>query len=117
MTKGYWQVPVEPHSRPKTAFITPLGKYHFVVMPFGLVGAPAVFQRLMNTLLTDCGSFASAYMDDVVVFSRTWDDHLQHLEMVFKTLQEAGLTVKRAKCQLGKKQCVYLGHVVGQGHV
>lgn len=114
MTKGYWQVPVEPNTRPKTAFITPFGKYQFVVMPLGV---PAVFQRLMNNILTGLEGFAVAYMDDLVIFSQTWEDHLEHLEIVFGRLQGACLTVKKAKCQLGRREYVYLGHVVGQGRV
>lgn len=108
---------MEKNSKHKTAFVMPLGKYQFTVMPFGLVGAPAVFQRLMNSILADLPDFASAYMDDVVVFSSLWEDHLNHLATVFDKLEKAGLTAKLAKCQLGMQQCTYLGHVVGRGLV
>lgn len=117
LMKGYWQVPVHLDSRPKTAFVTPLGKYQFTVMPFGLVGAPATFQRLMNSVVADFQEFASAYLDDVVVFSTSWEDHIHHLTSVFDVLVQAGLTAKLAKCQLGLNQCFYLGHMVGEGLV
>ena len=117
LSKGYWQVPVAEDSCQKTAFVTPLGKYQFKVMPFGLVGAPAVFQRMMNTLLADIISFSGAYIDDVVIFSDSWEDHLSHLRTVFQKLREARLTAKPRKCQFGMFQCSYLGHVVGQGKV
>lgn len=72
MTKGYWQVPMDPSSQEKTAFTTSFGKFHFTVMPFGLAGAPAVFQRLMNRVLEDMVGSAGAYMDDVVIYSKAW---------------------------------------------
>ena len=62
-------------------------------------------------------SFCAAYLDDVVIFSETWTEHLTHLEQVFVGLEEAGLTVKASKCQIGMRECVYLGHVVGNGCV
>ena len=82
LTKGYWQVPVHPESRQQTAFITPFGKYQFLTKPFGLVGAPTVLQRLMNTVLADVSSFSTAYLDDVSIFSNSWKDHLVHLDEV-----------------------------------
>lgn len=69
LSKGYWQVPVKENSRAKTAFMTPLGKYEFMVMPFGLVGAPAVFQRMMNVVLADTRSYAATYLDDIIIYS------------------------------------------------
>ena len=86
-------------------------------MPFGLQGAPATFQRLMDKVLHGQEEFAAAYLDDVVIFSETWSEHLYHVEQVFQRIQEAGLTVKLAKCQFGMAQCIYLGHVVGSGEV
>ena len=117
LTKGYWQVPVAEEHRHKTAFMTPEGKYQFRTMPFGLSGAPSTFQRMMNILLKDFHSLAAAYIDDIVVFSDTWEDHLKHLDAILHTLQEANLTVKESKCRLARRDCIYLGHVVGQGFV
>ena len=117
LTKGYWQVPVAKEDCEKTAFTTPFGLYQFTRMPFGLQGAPATFQRMVDKLLNGLNEFASAYIDDVIVFSKTWNDHLQHLEAILGKLQEAGLTVKQKKCQLGMSECGYLGHVIGSGKV
>ena len=117
LTKGYWQVPVAEEDRPKTAFTTPFGLFQFIRMPFGLQGAPATFQRMVDHLLHGLESFASAYLDDIVIHSATWEEHLQHLEIVLVRLREAGLTAKPRKCQFGMAQCVYLGHVVGGGKV
>ena len=69
LTKGYWQMPVAVKDRPKTAFVTPRGLFQFRVMPFGLNGAPASFQRLTDTLVRGCEAFAAAYLDDVVIYS------------------------------------------------
>lgn len=114
LTRGYWQVPVAEQDRPKTAFTTPQGLYQFNVMPFGLQGAPATFQRLMDRVLRGLDEFAAAYLDDVVVFSSTWKEHLDHLRQVMERLRDAEVTVK---CQFGMDHCVYLGHVVGSGEV
>lgn len=98
LSKGYWQIPMAADSREKTAFATPFGLYEFEVMPFGLHNAPATFQRTTNYVLCKCQKFAQAYLNDIVVYSHSWSEHLQHLQEVFKRLQQAGLTVKLKKC-------------------
>ncbi|KAL5516825.1 hypothetical protein EMCRGX_G002246 [Ephydatia muelleri] len=117
LTRGYWQMPVATEDRAKTAFVTPKGLYQFKMMPFGLNGAPASFQRLTDMLVKRCEEYAAAYLDDIVIFSQTWKEHLGHLKSILKRIGKANLTVKEAKCQFGMKQCVYLGHVVGNGMV
>lgn len=79
LSKGYWQIPLEETSKQYTAFRTPSALYQFIVMPFGLHGVPAMFQRLMDAVLAGFESFSAAYLDDVVIFSHSWEDHLQHL--------------------------------------
>ena len=117
LTRGYWQVPMAENARVKTAFVTPFGLYQFCVMPFGLQGAPATFQRMMDQLLRGLEEYAAAYLDDLVIYSDSWEDHMLHLAKVFDRLRGAGLTAKPRKCQFGMTQCVYLGHVVGNGVV
>ena len=104
-------------SRKKTAFITPYGLFEFNVMPFGLHGAPATFQRMMDNLLRGLEDSSAAYIDDVVVHSVTWADHLSALKAVLTTLKEAGLTAKPGKCHFAMAECSYLGHVVRNGQV
>ncbi|KAK7882011.1 hypothetical protein WMY93_028185 [Mugilogobius chulae] len=99
LCKGYWQVPLEKSSRPYTAFQTPAGLFQFTVMPFGLHGAPATFQRLMDQVLQGCDHCSAAYLDDVVIYSNTWEDHLQHLTLVLEKIQQAGLTLNPSKCE------------------
>ena len=117
LTRGYWQVPVAEADRHKTAFTTPFGLHQFKVMPFGLQGAPATFQRMMDRLVDGCDAFTAAYLDDLVIHSSTWEEHLQHIKSVFGRLRATGLTAKPGKCQFGMKDFGYLGHVVGSGVV
>ena len=117
LAKGYWQIPMDEGSKDKTAFTTPFGLYEFEVMPFGLHSAPATFQRMINHVLRDCWSFARAYIDDIVVFSSSWEEHLTHLHKVLNCLQVANLTIKMSKCQFGRIKVHYLGHVIGGGQV
>ena len=111
LAKGYWQIPLEESSKEKSAFTTP---YEFQVMPFGLHNAPATFQRTMNRVLEGCEEFARCYTDDLVVYSKSWEEHLQHL---LGRLQAAKLTLKPRKCQFGRREVRYLGHVIGGGKV
>jgi hypothetical protein len=117
LARGYWQVPMEEESRHKTAFTTPYGLYQFRVMPFGLQGAPATFQRMMDTVVRGMQDISAAYLDDLVVFSNSFDEHIGHLRRVLERLREAGLTAKAKKCQIAMEKCTYLGHVVGGGNV
>ena len=101
----------------KTAFITPRGKWEYVRMPFGLKNAPSTFQRLMNTITADMAEFASAYIDDIVIYSCNFKEHIKHLEIVFVRLEETGLKLKASKCVLAANHCKYLGHCVGEGRI
>lgn len=112
LCKGYWQVPLEPSCRPYTAFRTPIHGYA-VRTPW----APATFQRLMDKILQGCEDYSAAYLDDVVVFSNSWTDHLQHLERVLGAIQTAGLTLNIAKCEWAKQEVQYLGFLLGGGQV
>ena len=84
LTQGYWQVPMAEEDRAKTASTTPMGLYQFKVMPFGLCGAPATFQRMMDSLLHGMEPFEAAYHDDLVIHSRSWKEHLQHIHRVLQ---------------------------------
>ena len=116
LSRGYWQIPLAQEAQPKTAFTTPFGLFEFLVMPFGLHGAPATFQRCMDAVLRGL-SFVAAYLDDVVIYSDSWSDHLQHLRSVLIRLRSAGLTAKPKKCFLAMKETLFLGHIIGGGCV
>ena len=104
LTRGYWQVPLTPQAREKTAFATSDGLYQYRVLPFGVHGAPATFQRLMDRVLRPHQQYAAAYLDDIVVHSETWKDHVSQVEAVLQALREAGLTTNPAKCHLGMEE-------------
>ena len=104
-------------SKEKTAFITHKGLYEFNVMPFGLRNAPAVFQRLMQQILgnlnqDDKPPFVSVYLDDIIIYSETFQDHLNHLQQVISRLRNAGLKLKPSKCYFNCQEVKYLGHVI-----
>ena len=115
LTSGFHQIPMEPDSRDLTTFLSPKGKFRFIRMPFGLKNAPSHFQRTMEKVLTPVSDCAAVYIDDVIIFSTSWDEHLIHLSRVFDCFRQAGLTAKRSKCSFGKIQLEYLGHTIGSG--
>ena len=116
MLKGYWQVPLTRRAREISAFVTPSGLYQYKVMPFGMKNAPATFQRMVNKLVRDIDG-CEGYIDDVVIFSDNWSDHIRQIERFFQIMREAKLTINLMKSEFGKATVKYLGHIVGQGQV
>ena len=114
LKSGYWQVELDEESIPYTAFtVGPLGFYECLRMPFGLTNAPATFQRLMENCLGDLHlNWCIIYLDDIIVYSKTPEEHLQRLEAVFKKISKAGLKLKPSKCEFFWPEITYLGHVV-----
>lgn len=113
LASGYSQVEVAEKDKAKTAFCTPFGLYEFNRMPFGLCNAPSTFQRLMERIFGDCRyQSLLLYLDDVVVFSSSVQQHLERLEVVFSRLHQQGLKIKLSKCHFFQKQVKFLGHVV-----
>ncbi|KAI4901393.1 hypothetical protein NFI96_008728 [Prochilodus magdalenae] len=117
LCKGYWQVPLTESARELTAFRAPNGLFHFLTMPFGLHGAAATFQRMMDAVLKGTEDFAASYLDDVVIYSGSWQEHLRHLEAVLGKIRAAGLTANPGKCHLAKGMVSYLGYVLGGGAI
>ena len=115
MRSGYWQLPLNPTDRIKTAFSPgpDLGLFQFRRMSFGLAGAPALFQQLMDTIFRDL-PFVTTYLDDVLTHSPTTQKHEQHLKIVFERFESAGLTLRGSKCNIGVQEVKYLGHVFTQ---
>ena len=117
LSKGYWQVPMDDADKEKTAFTSPLGLLQFTVMPFGLSGAPATFQRLMDKILRGTEDYAGVYLDDIIVYGDTWNSHLKNIRVILQRIKDAGLTIKLKKCSFGMSECTYLGHQIGRGGV
>ncbi|CAJ1087392.1 uncharacterized protein LOC118469438 [Xyrichtys novacula] len=116
LLKGYWQVPLTERASEISAFVTPDCFLQYTVMAFGMCNAPATFQRLVNTVLAGLPN-CNAYLDDLIVYTVTWQEHLRILEQVFTRLAHATLTLNLAKCDFGKATVTYLGRQVGQGQV
>lgn len=110
---GYWQIKMRDEDIHKTAFICEFGHFEFVRMPFGLCNAPASFQKLMDKVLAPyLRKFVLVYLDDIVIFSKTFQEHLEHIQSIFEILRKSGLKIKTKKCEFAKKELVYLGHII-----
>ena len=114
LKSGYWQVEVQEEHKERTAFtVGPLGFWECNSMPYGLTNAPATFQRLMEQCMGDLHlQKCLIYIDDIVVFSKTLDEHVKRLSEVFARLQSCGLKLKPSKCDFLKKSVRYLGHII-----
>jgi transposase InsO family protein len=110
---AFWLIPVAPEDRAKTAFTTKEGLFEFVSMPFGLRNAPATLQRFVNTLLQDLiGKCCVIYLDDCLIYSRTFEDHLAHLKLVLERFRAVGFKANPAKCELCASEVLYLGYII-----
>lgn len=116
MMKGYWSVPLTERAREISAFCTPDGLYQYKVMPFGMKNSGATYQRMINFCLKDLPD-VRGYIDDILIFSQSWSNHIESIKSVFSRLQEANLTVNLAKTDFCKAKVIYLGHEIGQGSV
>ena len=108
---GFWQIPLAKESRPLTTFITPFGRYQFNVLPFGITSAPELFQKRMNTLLSNMKGVL-CLMDDVLVYGQDQREHDKRLEAVLQRVKAAGMTLNSDKCEVSKTQLKFLGHIV-----
>ena len=119
LKSGYWQVPLAEKDKAKTAFtVGPLEFWECEQMPFGLTNAPATFQRLMETSIGDLYlKYCLLYLDDIVIFSKTYEDHIQRLEAVFQKLHQAGLKLSPSKCRFFQKEIKYLGHMISEAGI
>ena len=114
LQSAYNQVQMEPDDQHKTAFTTPFGLYEFTRMPYGLCNAAATFQRLMQmTFSAEMFEILLVYLDDIVIFSKSIEEHLERLDAVFTKLRQFGLKLELKKCNFFKKEVLYLGHLIG----
>ena len=128
---GFHQILLKDEDKPKTAFRTPYGHYQFRVLPFGLTIAPATFQAVMNNLFNPpkykgdgslnprykLSMFAVVFIDDILIFSKSAEEHKQHIEIVLLMLSEHKLLLKPSKCVRAQTELPYLGHVIGRDGV
>lgn len=113
MASGFWQIPLSPETKHKTGFTTCHGNYQFSRLPFGLCNAPASYQSVMTSVLNGLNfQIALVYVDDVIIFSKNFEEHLHHLDLVFQRLRKAKLTLKPSKCKFAAPEVLYLGHII-----
>jgi hypothetical protein len=116
LTKGYYQIPLSEDTKDKSVFMTPYGLFQFEVMPFEMKTSPATFARLMDHEMNEY-PHAVAYFDDIVIFSDTWDERLDHIKDVLDRIKATGLTIRPSKCKLRTFEIVCLGHIIGSGKI
>ena len=112
LCSGYYHIGLTEEAKKKTAFVMADGKYQGNIVPFGLATTVSTFQYLMSKVLTGLSHFAFTYLDNILIFSKSYEEHLQHLKAVFEKFQAAGLKIKLSKCQFFKTQLHYLGHKI-----
>ena len=117
LAAGYWQARINSASREKTAFVIQQGLFEFRIMPFGLTNTPAVFQRLMEQVISSLNplegpNFVAVYIDDLLIYSKSWQEHLDHISKVMERLREVNLKLKLSKCHFVRKSVEFLGHIL-----
>ena len=117
LKSGFWQIQIAEEDRYKTAFTTPFGHFEWCVMPFGLKNAPSEFQNIMNDILNQFSHFTIVYIDDVLIYSNSIEEHWKHLNSFFKTIKTNGLVLSPSKCSLFQTKVRFLGHNIQYGHI
>ncbi|GFX30857.1 retrovirus-related Pol polyprotein from transposon 17.6 [Trichonephila clavipes] len=115
LSKGYWQIPLSKTAQRYAAFCTSFGTYRPLRMSFGLKNAPYFFSKLKSELLNGLEDFVVPYLDDITIFSDTWESHLKHVETVLQRIKKVKLTIKPSKCKFAQQNVKFLGHIGGQG--
>lgn len=119
INSAFWAIPIRYRDRKKTGFVTQNGHYHWRVLPFGMKTSSAIFQRILAGIIRRNGlsGFCVNFMDDILVFSDTFEEHLRHIELLMKAIRREGLKLKLIKCNFAQSSIKYLGHVIEHGKV
>ena len=119
INSAFWSIPVKIEDREKLAFITEENHYQWKVLPFGYKNSPSIFQRTLSNIIRRniMNHYALNYMDDIIVFSKSFEEHLEHLDKLIKSLSIAGFKLKLEKCKLAQRSVKYLGHVISRNKV
>ena len=113
LKSGYYQIPIQQSDKPKTAFITQDGLYQFEVLPMGLMNAPATFQRTMNNIIGyNRWNYVLVYLDDILIFSKSFQEHMKHLREIFTILNHHNFTLNLEKCSVAKQSIEFLSHTI-----
>lgn len=111
---GYHQFQIPKIDQPKTAFVVSSGHYEFSVLPMGPTNGPPCFQKTMLNLLKPCRAFTCVYLDDIIIYSKTFEQHLHHLQLVFQIFANNTLVLSPSKCEIAVTQVEFLGHIVSE---
>ena len=114
LKSGFYQIPIKDEDKAKTAFVTSFGLFQFNVLPMGLKNSPPTFQKVMTDTLKPCRAFSLVYLDDIIVFSKTYEEHLDHLTHVFTALSDGNFVLNPPKCEILVQQINYLGHTINK---
>ncbi|CAF1309704.1 unnamed protein product [Rotaria magnacalcarata] len=117
LKSGFYQIPIKNADKEKTAFVTPFELYQFNVLPMGLKNSPPTFQKVMTDTLKSCRLFSLVYLDDIIIFSKSFDEHLHHIECVLSAMQTKNSVLNPPKCVFATNQIDYLGHTISQRHI
>ena len=117
MKSGFWQIQIAEKDRYKTAFVVPFGHYKWNVMPFSLKNAPSEFQNIMNEIFNQFCDFIIVYIDDVLVYSISIEQHWKHLNKFVQTVKSNGLSLSTTKINLFQINIIFLGHHIHQGTI
>ena len=117
LKSGFYQIPINAADKEKTAFVTRFGLYQFNVLPIGLINSPPTFQKVMTDTLKSCRQFCLVCLDDIIVFSKSYEEHMLHLEQVFSALQTRHFVLNPPKCELMVPTINYLGHTISENAI
>lgn len=119
INSAFWSVPVKEEDKEKLAFVTEDGHYQWKVLPFGYRNSPLIFQRILSRIIKSrsLNRFAMNYMDDIIIFSKSFEEHLDHLKQFFKAVEEERFKLKLSKCDFAKKSVRYLGHIIAKNKI
>ena len=119
LNSAFWSIPLRVSDRHKTAFVTQDGHFQWTCLPFGLKTSPAIFQRIMSNIIRKhkLGDFTVSYIDDILIFSKSFTEHVTHLKRLFQAIKSEGLRLKFSKCRFAAESVKYLGHVIQNNSV
>ena len=116
MTKGFWQIPMKKEDIPKTCFVTPDGSWEFLMMPFGPKNSGSTFVKMMRKLVFGMTGI-DHYIDDCLIYSETWEEHVKTIKEFLERVKQAGLTIRPTKTVIGNSSVEFVGHIVGDGKI
>ena len=119
LNSAFWSIPIKRGDQHKTGFVTQEGHYQWKSLPFGLKSSPAIFQRIIAGIIRKykLTGFACTYIDDILIFLKTFEEHIEHIKALIRAIEEEGFRLKFLKCHFAQKQVQYLGHVISENEV